>query len=168
MLNIPKQRNRVGGFSLLEVLVSILVLSIGLLGAAGMLTRAIENSTDTERRQMAAMLASEFMETMRADVSHIFDQNGTLKNDLGGYVTDGISSGICDSTSNEPSSRLQCWAKRTKELMPEIENVKHSIVLESAGIVSVTVVWPVKEGQCLADDLPPNADYCYYTLRSKL
>jgi len=172
--NIPHLQRHSGGFSLLEVLVSILVLSIGMLGAAGMFTRAIENSTDTERRQMAAMLASELMETMRADAPRILNPDGSPKSDLGGYAfSDGTTiSGVCNSSSTVPSDRLLCWRQRAEQLMPEIATVNTSmgglVVTETAGVVSITVAWPVKKGQCLAEGLPPNADYCTYTLRSKL
>jgi len=173
--NIPHLKRHSGGFSLLEVLVSILVLSIGMLGAAGMFTRAIENSTDTERRQMAAMLAGELMETLRADAPRILNRDGSPKSDLGGYAFSGgtaISGGACDSSSIEPSNRLVCWKQRAEQLMPEIATVDASVgplaVTEAAGVVSITVAWPVKEGQCLAEGLPPDADYCTYTLRSKL
>jgi len=167
----PPRPSRVAGFSLLEILVSILVLSIGMLGAAGMFTRAIENATDTERRQMAAMLASEYMETLRAAKPDI----RALSNpDTGFWKAAGEEpSNTCDSTSKEGASRLACWKKRAEELMPEIAAVpdffqQHFVVTESDSVVSITVAWPVKEGQCLADSLPPNADYCIYTLRSKL
>lgn len=68
---VKKNISSENGFSLLEVLIAIFVVSIGLLGAAGMYTRAIAFSLDTERRQVAAMLAGEMLEIMRSDVVRI-------------------------------------------------------------------------------------------------
>jgi len=175
MLTTPQQRSRAAGFSLLEVLVSILVLSIGMLGAAGMFTRAMDYSIDTERRQMAATLASEFMETLRADAPRVLDDKGVPRSHLGGYAkaAGDDPGGSCDSASITPTNRLACWKQRAQELMPEIAAVdnffrKHFVVAESSGVVAITVAWPVKKGQCLSEDLPDDTDYCTYTLKSKL
>ncbi|VTY39925.1 type_IV_pilV: type IV pilus modification protein PilV [Xylophilus ampelinus] len=47
------------GFALLEVLVSILILSFGILGIVGLQARAINFSVDAEDRNRAALLANE-------------------------------------------------------------------------------------------------------------
>lgn len=52
------------GFALLEVLVSLLLFSFGLLGMAGLLTRAITMSVDAEDRNRAALLANEIESSM--------------------------------------------------------------------------------------------------------
>jgi len=163
----------------MEVLVALLVLAIGLLGAAGMFTRAIASTIDTERRQMAVMLTGELMETLRGQATHIVDSDGTLKAELGGYAkAKGASlKGVdtCLPTSTEADKRLICWSHRVRQLMPETGpgldfiHAHFSIVQETADIVAITVAWPVKAGQCLAaDDIDGQATYCSYTLRSKL
>lgn len=52
------------GIALIEVLVSLLLFSFGILGLAGMLTRAITVSIDAEDRNRAALLANEIASTM--------------------------------------------------------------------------------------------------------
>ena len=52
--NLPQQ-----GFALLEVLVSILIFSFGVLGLDRLQARAITLSTDAEDRNRAALLASD-------------------------------------------------------------------------------------------------------------
>jgi type IV pilus assembly protein PilV len=52
------------GIALIEVLVSLLLFSFGILGLAGMLTRAITVSIDAEDRNRAALLANEVASTM--------------------------------------------------------------------------------------------------------
>ncbi|XJC77864.1 type IV pilus modification protein PilV [Delftia tsuruhatensis] len=59
----PSRRQR--GAGLIEVLVAVLLVAVGLLGAVRIHVRAIEYTVDTERRQMASMLASELLETLR-------------------------------------------------------------------------------------------------------
>lgn len=50
---------RVRGFSLIEVLVSVLLLSLGLLGLIGLQARTMEMSGEAEDRNRAAMLADD-------------------------------------------------------------------------------------------------------------
>jgi len=155
---------------------AVLLVSIGLLGAAGMHVRAIQFSTDTERRQMASMVASELMETMRGDTLTVLQSDGTPKVDLGGYAKaaggslDAVTEGDCQPLAAVPSKRLGCWVVRAKQLMPELKDelVTSNFVVgldAVSGVVLVTVAWPVKKGQCL--DSTDN-EYCSYTLRSRL
>ncbi|OUM03777.1 type IV pilus modification protein PilV [Variovorax sp. JS1663] len=52
------------GIALIEVLVSILIFSLGLLGLIGLQARAVSFSTDAEDRNRAAMLANELSTVM--------------------------------------------------------------------------------------------------------
>ena len=54
------------GFTLVEVLVSLLVFSIGVLGMVGLQARAIQFSVDAEDRSKAAMVANEVISWMWA------------------------------------------------------------------------------------------------------
>ncbi|MCT8174912.1 type IV pilus modification protein PilV [Variovorax sp. CY25R-8] len=164
------------GLSLIEVLVAVLLVSIGLLGAAGMHVRAIGFTADTERRQMAAMVASELMETMRGDTLTVLDVTGTPKADLGGYLKAGgtelavVTAADCKPLAAEPAKRLGCWGARAKQLMPELPNalITSNFIVgltSGTGVISVTVAWPAKKGQCL--DGTDN-EFCSYTLRSRL
>jgi type IV pilus assembly protein PilV len=60
-----KQRlGRQRGVALLEVLISVLLLAVGLLGLVGLQTRAIGASVDAEDRNRASMLANEAISRM--------------------------------------------------------------------------------------------------------
>lgn len=52
-------RHRAGGFSLLELLVSVLIISFGLLSMMALQTQMLKASTGSEDGQRAALLASE-------------------------------------------------------------------------------------------------------------
>ena len=56
--NAPHQRHQ-RGFSLIEVLVSVLLLSLGVLGLIGLQARTMEMSGEAEDRNRAAMLADD-------------------------------------------------------------------------------------------------------------
>ena len=57
-------RRAQGGFTLIEVLVALLVFSLGVLGVVGMQARAVQFSTQAGDRARAAMLANEIVSQM--------------------------------------------------------------------------------------------------------
>lgn len=61
---LPLSRNGQAGVALLEVLVSVLLFSLGLLGLIGLQARAISFSVDAEDRNRAALLANEITAQM--------------------------------------------------------------------------------------------------------
>lgn len=64
-MKTPNQRRTPSsGFALIEVLVSLLIFSFGLLGMAGMLARSLTISVDAEDRNRAALLANEIASSM--------------------------------------------------------------------------------------------------------
>lgn len=62
------------GFSLIEVLVSIVILSLGLLGLAGLFNYSISSSKNANSRMAAALLVADFAEMVRANPDG-FDPN---------------------------------------------------------------------------------------------
>lgn len=77
-------RRRAAGFSLLEVLVSIIVLSSGLLGAVGMLTNALRSTSESGTFTTAVNLVRELSEKARINkniAAKNDDKNAYLVND---------------------------------------------------------------------------------------
>lgn len=60
-------RFRAAGFSMVEVLVSILVLAVGVIGAAGMQLGALRTATQSHLHSNALQLAAELADRMRAN-----------------------------------------------------------------------------------------------------
>lgn len=55
------------GFSLIEVMVTMLLLSIGMLGIAGILVNSIKNNQSSYSRGQASLLAADIVDRMRAN-----------------------------------------------------------------------------------------------------
>jgi type IV pilus assembly protein PilV len=64
-----RSHRAIQGFTLIEVLISILVFSFGLLGAAAMQAMAVQTATQNGDRSRAAMLANEMVSTLWAGQS---------------------------------------------------------------------------------------------------
>lgn len=67
MTGLPIHRARQRGVTLLEVLVTILVMSVGLLGLAGLTAASIRNNHGAYHRSQAVWLAHDMADRMRAN-----------------------------------------------------------------------------------------------------
>ena len=79
---LPANHQR--GFTLLEVLIAVVVLSIGLLGVAGLQAFGLRNNQDAYMRSQATILAMDIAERMRANMAGVqagaYDQGTANEN----------------------------------------------------------------------------------------
>ena len=78
LLNTATRRPRIhalhrcnSGFTLIEVLVTIVVVSVGLLGLAGLQIDSLRANMNSETRSKATLLANDIVERMRANLSGV-------------------------------------------------------------------------------------------------
>jgi type IV pilus assembly protein PilV len=62
-----KRTNGQQGFSMVEVLVTMVIIAFGLLGVAGLLTAGLRNNQSSQLRTQASILAYDMAERMRAN-----------------------------------------------------------------------------------------------------
>ncbi len=72
---------KAGGFTLLEVLIALLVLSIGLLGLAALQTVSLRACEMANQRTTSTLLATDIVERMRANPQGV--SHGSYLNDAG-------------------------------------------------------------------------------------
>ena len=88
--------HRESGFSLIEVLVALLVLSIGLLGLAMLQVQGMRFTNDSYQRTQATLLAYDLMDRMRAN---------KVGADAGAYcLTTAAPANPCNTTVVPPSN----------------------------------------------------------------
>jgi len=71
------------GFTLLEVLITVLIMSIGLLGLAGLQVTSLKNNHSSYQRTQVTLLAYDVVDRMRANTIAIATGNYVAK---GGYT----------------------------------------------------------------------------------
>jgi len=113
------QRRAQRGVTLLEVLISILVLSVGLLGYAGLQTVSMKNNTSAFQRSQATMLTYDIVDRMRAN-----------KPNLASYS---IAMGTVGAFPEVVS-----WKDNVATALPDGDA---SIVVDLAGNATITVQW---------------------------
>jgi len=74
-------RNRIGqtsGMSLLEVMIAVLVFSVGLIGVAALMLTSMRNNDATLSRTQSTMLANEMYEKMLANLRGVADDDYSI------------------------------------------------------------------------------------------
>jgi len=78
----PSANNK--GFTLIEVLIAVIILSIGLLGMAGIQIKGLRGTTSSTVRSQATILANDISERIHINSNGVFvenaDQNGHYAN----------------------------------------------------------------------------------------
>lgn len=109
------------GFSLVEVLVALLVLSVGLLGLAALQTTSLRYNTESYFRTQATYLAYDIIDRMRANALGVSGGNYDVPNS--GTATTAMSAtGSCGtgscSTSDLAMYDLGQWYNTMKTMLP--------------------------------------------------
>ncbi len=116
------------GFSLLEVLVTLIVLSLGILGLAGLQSAALKNGHSALLRAQAAQYAYDMADRMRANRQQAVST--ALPYNMGLSSTPPTGAGL-------PTSDRAGWIRQLQSL-PEGAG---AIAVTPAGNVTITVRW---------------------------
>ncbi|HET9444950.1 MAG TPA: type IV pilus modification protein PilV [Steroidobacteraceae bacterium] len=73
-----ERHHRTGGFTLVEVLVTLVILSTGLLGVAALHSASLRNNLDSALRSQASVLAADIADRMRSNRDAALDQDYDL------------------------------------------------------------------------------------------
>ncbi len=103
------------GFTLLEVLISMVILSIGLLGVAGMQANSLRNNNNAFIKTQASNLASDLADRIRANKSA--KDNYTFNTDDDDTVDPGCISAGCEP-GQMAAYDIATWSEQLTSLLP--------------------------------------------------
>lgn len=159
------RKNR--GFSLLEVLITMLLTTIGILGMLAMQGKAIQYTQDSAERTHAVILANDLMEIIRATPRGVQpDANETPFFDS---LPAGRTDGCLEIAEDAIQTQIDCWAGKARAILPgagEVADIFHSCVSATPGLcddgaaVEIRLAWVCQEADA---DTP-----CTYTFRSQI
>jgi len=100
--------SRSRGFSMIEVLVALLVIAIGVLGAVALQTRAVQAGMETYQRTQALLLVEDMVARMRNNKANISTCYAAVGSGTPGYVGTGVRSAPsgCNSLADQD---LEQW-----------------------------------------------------------
>jgi len=127
------------GFTLLEILIAVVVLSIGLLGIAGLQVLGQQSNHSAYLRSQATSLANDMIDRMRANKAGV--QNGdynAVDTTANSYSNPGCDSATCTS-SDMALYDMYDWQQ---ELAAELPSGNGTVQgAGSCSIFTVTVMW---------------------------
>lgn len=146
MMNNFSYKNN-AGFTLLEVLVSLVILAIGLLGVAGLQVTALANNNSSAQRSQATALVSEYADILRSNRPQLeLNFFGTSASDGVEIDTDGSSysptagcktvTGGCTSQQMAETD-LSDWIIKVGQLLPDGKISSN----RNGDVYTVTVTW---------------------------
>ena len=149
-------RRTQAGASLIEVLVSIVIASIGLLALAGINAASVRYSKLSQYRSVAALMAQDLADRMRANrgstanvvQSYVLQQSFTAQASLGSAPSPSCTLTTDSCTQAEMAAAdLFAWRQAVRNNLPQ-----GSVYVEGAatGSVNLWIVW--QDAQLGADD----------------
>jgi type IV pilus assembly protein PilV len=109
------KRNSLHGFTLLEVLIAVLVFSIGLLGVAGMVLASMRGTHTAQLHTQAIVQAQWIGDAMRANQTGVMDGNYDID------PAPSTGSANCDagcSAAQAATRDLQRWGSQLAQALP--------------------------------------------------
>ena len=134
------------GFTLIEILVALVILSVGLLGVASLQVQCLRNNQSAYLRSQATLLAYDMADRMRTNSASAiagsyndFDTKGTVPSD-----PDCTSSNTgCSAAAQSDTDKFE-WARRvngsadTIILLPDAQG---KIVRGAGNLFTIEVLW---------------------------
>ena len=158
-----KAVSRQRGFTMLEVLVSVVVLSIGMLGVAGLQAVGQRNNHSAYLRSQATALAYDMIDRMRANQagidSNAYNGINTLTNN---YANPGCVAAGCTAATMADYDKWE-WETQLAARLPS----GNGSVANNAGTFTVTVMWDDNRNASGAVICGDNALTCF-TVSSRL
>jgi len=103
---------RTTGFTLIEVMVTLLILSVGLLGLAGMIGQSLRFNQGGYTRSQGTFLAYEIIDAMRADANNASDYAVVFNGGTHVCITNP------NAGNNLVNATLGCWYARVARELP--------------------------------------------------
>ncbi|MEB0042448.1 MULTISPECIES: type IV pilus modification protein PilV [unclassified Pseudomonas] len=165
------------GFSMIEVLVSLLVIVVGVLGMVGLQSKAIPYTQDSAQRNTAIMLADDLLELIRSNPNC-----GTIGScqKLPGASFPTVPS-ACIPTPISFNDQVGCWAVQAGNALPGASALLKTgfyvcnsatpgdVTASSCGTgseIEIQLSWTVKTaGDCM--DPSNSSTTCTYKIRTR-
>lgn len=129
--HLPRPPKSQAGFSLLEVLVTIVVLSLGLLGFAGLQAYSLKSNRLALQRSLATMQAYNIVDSMRANrLSAIGSQ----------YNQDYVVT-TCDTPTTSGNVAADDLAEWNAALACNLPSGQGKITVTGTGNVTINIKW---------------------------
>nr|WP_051146930.1 MULTISPECIES: type IV pilus modification protein PilV [unclassified Pseudomonas] len=169
------------GFSMIEVLVTLVLISVGVLGMVALQTRTIQYTQDSAQRNVAIILANDLAEMMRAMPTGLPNSSGFYKA-AGANFPDKPND--CTPLPSNAAAQLACWADKVQQMLPVAADTANGDSLLKSDFhicrtntantctgtgttVEIQIAWRAKAGECINSN-GTASNICHYRLRTQI
>lgn len=140
---VPSMYRRQRGVGLIEVLVAVLILSIGFLGIAALQARSLSMNNSAMARSVATMASYSILDAMRADLTNA--ENGNY---------DGpVTADACPTTTDTLAhTQLGQWCNQLAAGLGASASTTGTISCSTIGVCTVIVVYDDSKSRSSAAD----------------
>lgn len=122
--------SRQAGVGLIEILVAILVLSIGLLGMAALQTKALSTNNGAMASSVATIASYSILDAMRADKANAL---------TGSYNTTVTTNPCPTSRTSLAEAQLSDWCSQMKQNLGAASTTSGTINCSNTGTCTITI-----------------------------
>lgn len=147
---IRSRKDKTAGFTLLEILVSVVIMSVGILGVTAMQTASLNSSILTRNIDNCVYVASDILDRIAANPNDIAGYTGGTYSDF--VVTTGGGCGVSGSDEDQICNNMLNMQYNNATLTVSFQN---DIPLVGLDTVTATLTWPHKGDtkQCVAETI---------------
>ncbi|QBQ56270.1 type IV pilus modification protein PilV [Nitrosococcus wardiae] len=134
------------GYSLLEVLISVVILSIGLLGLAGLQATGLRNNHSAYLRSQATLLAYDIFDRMRANRTAALNGSYNLAIDATPATPPKDCTAVNCVATELAAYDLNDWIQNLTTALPAGDGQVSQPAAATPSVVTVTVQWDDTRG----------------------
>lgn len=140
--NLQMSRNRpIAGFTLLEVLIALLVLSFGLLGLAALQAYSVKANQSANLRSQASVLANMMMDNIRSNRANIAS-----------YYADDYDEFLCSATPDTGSVAARDLSEWRIQVNCQLPQGRAAVAPISVNEVAVCIRWSDERWETASGD----------------
>jgi type IV pilus assembly protein PilV len=178
------------GFSLIEVLVTLVLVAIGILGMVALQGRSIQYTQDAVQRNVAVTLVNDLTEIIRSNPDAVFTAPPTATTPYYGELKSSSpfykgksqafdpAPGNCVALPKTAAEQLDCWVATARRELPGDDDLfsAHTYICRSSAkgdcdgkgsMLEIQLAWRVKPGAC-PDERVTDDTVCIYRTRVEL
>ena len=148
------------GMTLIEVLVTLVLMSVGLLGVAALHLTSLKGTQESYVRSQAAMLAADILDRMRSNQAGFTTGNYDMADDASGFDQAGAPGTVA-------ADDVAAWQAAINRLLPGADDEAAGRIVRVDRIVTITIRWREREEQATTRTYDP-ADLPMFQTRSEI
>jgi type IV pilus assembly protein PilV len=156
----PRFRRAHGGMTLIEVLVTLVLISVGLLGVAALQLTSLKNNQESYVRSQAAVLAADILDRMRSNQTGFNAGNYDMPTDATGFDQAGAA-------GTAAAADIAAWQAAINRLLPGADSDAAGRIVRDGRLVTISIRWREREERATERTYDP-ADLPMFRTRSEI